>query len=144
MRLSNILMPLAFATLASFSLPCGAQTELDSIIDDGPSWTAGGHYTAELDLGNKTLTVLPLDGTDQVIGLATLSAPKDLSAGVYMLEDHGGSFRLISTHPDGVVAPELESRALNSVLDQGSDALSLSTQAMAALSAANVGAIYIH
>ena len=109
MRLSQLFVPIA---LASFACLSNAQDNLDTAIDEGPSWTAGGHYTAELDLSAKTLTLLPLAGADQVIGLATLNAPSDLSPGVYMLDASAAGFNLISIHPDGVVANDMESRQI--------------------------------
>lgn len=143
MRLSQLFAPLAFAALASASY---AQTDhdLDNVIDDGPSWTAGGHYTAELDLSSKTLTLLPLTGADQVIGLATLHTPSDLSPGVYMLEVTDNEYSLISTHPDGVISDAFDSRQIIVGSNGAASALSLSAQAFAVLSGANVGAIYIH
>ena len=135
-----------FATLVLSTFAClnHAQSDLDIIVDDGPSWTAGGHYTAELDLGAKTLTLLPLVGADQVINLATLNVPSDLSPGVYMLDSSNTGFRLISTHPDGVIADAYESRPIVASNHATESDLSLSTQALSILSDANVGAIYIH
>lgn len=141
MRFSQLFAALALASFASFSC---AQNELDTFIDEGPSWTAGGHYTAELDLNAKTLTLLPLVGTDQVIDLATLSAPSDLSPGVYMLDTSANGISLISTHPEGVIADAVESRQIVAGSDAANSALNLSVQAFALLSDANVGAIYIH
>jgi hypothetical protein len=141
MRLSQLFAPLVFATLVSVSY---AQNDLDSIIDEGPSWTAGGHYTAELDLSAKTLTLLPLTGTDQVIGFATLNTPSDLSPGVYVLDVTDNEYTLISTHPDGVVGDAFDSRQIVAGDKGEASALSLSAQAFAILSGANVGAIYIH
>ena len=141
MRIYQLFAPLA---LVSFACTSYAQSDLDAVIDDGPSWTAGGHYTAELDLSAKTLTLLPLDGVDQVIGLATSNMPSDLSPGVYMLDANATGISLISTHPEGVVSDAMESRQIVAGNDNASSALSLSTQAYAILSDANVGAIYIH
>ncbi len=141
MRLSQLFTPLALASFACLSY---AQNDLDSVIDDGPSWSAGGHYTAELDLNAKTLTLLPLTGADQVIGLATFDVPSDLSPGVYMLDASATGINLISTHPDGVVADAVESREIVAGNNHSPSALSLSKQAYETLSDANVGAIYIH
>ncbi len=141
MRFSQLFAALVLASITSLSW---AQTELDTVIDEGPSWTAGGHYTAELDLNAKTLTLLPLVGTDQVIDLATLSAPSDLSPGVYMLDTSANGISLISTHPEGVIADAVESRQIVAGSDAANSALNLSVQAFALLSDANVGAIYIH
>ena len=141
MRLSQLFAPIALVSFACLSF---AQNDLDTTIDEGPSWTAGGHYTAELDLSAKTLTLLPLAGADQVIGLATLNAPSDLSPGVYMLDLSTEGFNLISTHPEGVVANDLDSLQIVEGNSAASSALSLSVQAYAVLSDANVGAIYIH
>ncbi len=141
MRLSQLFASIALASFACLSY---AQDDLDTIVDDGPCWTAGGHYTAELDLGAKTLTLLPIDGVDQVIGMATFNAPSDLSPGVYMLDATATGFNLISTHPEGVDSDAIESRQIIADSKNAAPALSLSTQAYAVLSDANVGAIYIH
>ena len=141
MRLSKLFAPLALASFAGLSY---AQNDLDTAIDEGPSWTAGGHYTAELNLAAKTLTLLPLNGVDQVIGLATFNAPNDLSPGVYMLDATATGFNLISTHPEGVASDAIESRPIIVDSKSAAPALSLSTQAYAVLSDANVGAIYIY
>ena len=143
MRLSQLFAPLALATLVSTSYAQN-DLDLDSVIDDGPSWTSGGHYTAELDLSSKTLTLLPLTGADQVIGLATLHTPSDLSPGVYMLDVTDNEYSLISTHPDGVLPNALDSRQIIVGTKGEASALSLSAHAFAVLSGANVGAIYIH
>ena len=141
MRLSKLFASL---TLASFACLSYAQNDLDTAIDEGPSWTAGGHYTAELDLTAKTLTLLPLDGVDQVIDLATFNAPSDLSPGVYMLDATAAGFNLISTHPEGVASNDIESRQIVANSKSAGSALNLSVQAYTVLSDANVGAIYIH
>ena len=141
MRLSQLFASLALSTFACLS---HAQKELDFVVDDGPSWTAGGHYTAELDLSAKTLTLLPLAGADQVIELETLNVPSDLTPGVYMLDASDTGFSLISTHPEGVIANAFESRQIVASGNTSAKALSLGAHALALLSNANVGAIYIH
>ena len=141
MRISQLL---ASAALASFTCLSLAQNDMDTVIDDGPSWTAGGHYTAELDISANTLTLLPLTGADQVIGLATSSTPIDLSPGIYIIDESAAGFNLISTHPEGVASDAFESRQIIAGSETNSSALSLSAQAYAVLSDADAGAIYIH
>jgi hypothetical protein len=116
----------------------------DSVIDEGPSWTAGGHYTAELNLSANTLTLMPLAGDDQVFEGAALTSPEDLRAGVYMVQSDNNQWRLISTHPEGVADSATEQRALVAGATTELDALGLSVAALDALSQANVGAIYIY
>jgi hypothetical protein len=137
------LMIIALALAAACTSNARAQID-DNVIDEGPSWTAGGHYTAELNLSANTLTLLPLAGDDQVFEGAALTSPQDLRAGVYMLQANANQWQLISTHPEGVLESETEQRALVAGATTQLDALGLSVAALDALSQANVGAIYIH
>ena len=47
MRVTQLIASLILASFACLSY---AQDDIDTTIDEGPSWTAGGHYTAELNL----------------------------------------------------------------------------------------------
>jgi hypothetical protein len=136
MRILSLALSLAAAL--AFGTNLGAQS--DDHIDDGPSWTAGGHYTAELDLSRQTLTLLPLEGADQVITRASMNTPTAMVPGVYVLD--GGA--LISTHPQGMALDVQESRTLTSELTSDTNAVRLSNEALLARNNGNVGAIYIH
>ena len=61
-----------------------------------------------------------------------------------MLEVTDNEYSLISTHPDGVISDAFDSRQIIVGSNGAASALSLSAQAFAVLSGANVGAIYIH
>ena len=141
MRLTHKFATLAFATIACINT---AKADSDYAIDEGPSWSAGGHYTAEIDLSANTLTFLPLTGTDQVIAFALSKAPLDLRPGVYMLDVNSAGLNLVTTHPEGVQSDAIENRLVIAAGDSMPSTLSLSAQAYALLSDANVGAIYIH
>jgi hypothetical protein len=137
------LIIIALALAAACTSNARAQID-DSVIDEGPSWTAGGHYTAELNLSANTLTLMPLAGDDQVFEGAALTSPQDLRAGVYMVQSNDNQFQLISTHPEGGLESDTEQRALVAGATTQLNALGLSVAALDALSQANVGAIYIH
>lgn len=137
---------LALTLVCVAALSPSSRAQLDSeIIDDGtPAWTAGGHYTAEINLTQNTLTLMPLDGADVVFESATVSRPNALDSGVYLVDTSDHVMRLVSTHPEGVVAPAVEERELTSGVTSRIDAVGLKPEAVNALLAANVNAILIY
>lgn len=137
---------LALTLVCVAALSPSSRAQLDSeIIDDGtPAWTAGGHYTAEINLAQNTLTLLPLDGADVVFEAATVSRPSVLDTGVYLVDASAHTMRLVSTHPEGVSTPDVEERELTSGVTSRIDAVGLKPEAVDALLAANVNAILIY
>ena len=139
------LLALTLVCVAALSPSSRAQLDNSEIIDDGtPTWTAGGHYTAEINLAQNTLTLLPLDGADVVFEAATVSRPRAMDAGVYLVDASEHTMRLLSTHPEGVSTPHVEERALISGVTSRIDAVGLKPEAVDALLAANVNAILIY
>lgn len=114
----------------------------------GPVWSAGGHYTAELDLGALELTLLPLAGLDARLGLRELCPPgRHLDDGVYVLQAEGKNWVLQRTHPNGE-PPSLGSERVTLAACEDPlaprDALKLPQLALLAMEQAAVGAVYIH
>ena len=133
------------AVALSISLGAAAQ-EIDETI--GPVWTAGGHYTAELDLKQSELTLLPLDGLDARLGVSQVCAPgRHLDDGVYVLQTEGKKWVLQRTHPNGdltSLGSELVPLAACEDPQAPHDALRLPQLALLAMEQAAVGAVYIH
>lgn len=114
----------------------------------GPVWTAGGHYTAELDLGALELTLLPLAGLDARLGLRELCPPgRHLDDGVYVLQAEGESWVLHRTHPNGEPPSLGSERVVLAACEDPlapRDALKLPQLALLAMEQAAVGAVYVH
>lgn len=131
--------------VAAFAAGASAE-EIDSATS--PVWTPGGHYTAELNLNQAQLTLLPLSGEDARLGLAHVCAPgRSVDEGVYVLQAEGGRWMLQRTHPNGqLFSLGSEYLPLAACEDPAAprDALRLPQQAIHALEQAAVGAIYIH
>lgn len=138
------LFALTLVCVAALSPSSQAQSDTEIIDDGSPTWTAGGHYTAEINLAQNTLTLLPLDGADVVFEAATVSRPRGLDSGVYLVDASAHTMRLLSTHPEGMSAPEVEERELTRGVTSRIDAVGLKPEAVNALLAANVNAILIY
>ena len=142
-------MKIALAVCAVAALLNGALANAPAFEESEPVWTAGGHYTAELDLAQSTLTFLLLDADPSIADVATplntCATPNGLVEGVYMLELAADGFALRTTHPTS--AFELASEESYAVVPCGanSDAhtLALPQAALDMLSAKSVGAVYV-
>jgi hypothetical protein len=142
-------MKIAFAVCAVATLLNSVFANAPALEDSEPVWTAGGHYTAEIDLRQSTLTFLLLD-TDPNQGdiatpVETCALPTGLVEGVYMLEVAAHGFALHTTHPTSAfkLAPD-ETYALRACGDQSdSQTLALPQTALDMLSAKSVGAVYV-
>jgi hypothetical protein len=111
---------------------------------EAPSWTAGGHYTAELDLSANQLTLLPLDGPDIALALAPCAQPNNLLEGVYLLTVGSEQTRLITTHPQSALPwSEAEQFAVRGCNSGGTDSVQWSAEVEAMLRLHSVGAIYV-
>jgi hypothetical protein len=142
-------MKIAIAVCAITSLLNSAMANAPALDETDPVWTAGGHYTAEIDLRQNTLTFLPLDSdlqfADIAIPLASCAQPMGLLEGVYGLELASDGFALRTTHPTSAfeLAPD-ESYAVRACGDNAdSQTLSLPQAALDLLSAKSVGSVYV-
>lgn len=120
--------------------------DIDPVI--GPVWTAGGHYTAELDMRELQLRLLPLAGLDAKVGLRDICAPgRVIDDGVYILQAEGKSWVLQRTYPNGAEVNLGSERVPLAACEDPMaprDALKLPQLALLAMEQAAVGAVYVH
>lgn len=134
-------------TLGALSL-AGAAAAQDIDPSNDPVWSAGGHYTAELDLGSARLNLFPLSGADQQLNLRNACAPgREVAAGVYLLIAEGKGYQLKRTTPHG--QPQVlgsDDIALTHCEDYAAprSALRVPADVLSAFEHAAVGAVYVH
>ena len=117
---------------------------------EAPAWTAGGHYTAEIDLSARMLTVMPLEGADIHLTLPLCNDrasawSNSLATGVYLLHQDSEGTSLTTTHPSSALPVSAEeSFAVEDCANAaGNAALALSSDAMNLLAAHQVAAVYV-
>jgi len=142
-------MKIAFAVCAVATLLNSVFANAPAPDESDPVWTAGGHYTAEIDLRQNTLTFLLLDADpgpgDVATPLQTCALPAGLVEGVYLLEIAADGFALHTTHPTSAfeLAPD-ETYSLRACGAQSdTQTLALPQAALDMLSAKSVGAVYV-
>lgn len=137
---------LALTILAAVA-HCAAAQANDPFVDptDGPVWSAGGHYTAELDLQAAELRLFPLAGADQRLSLRHSCAPvRAPAAGVYLLlrSRHGYSLQPTHAHEQGEYGA-IELTHCDNLLAPA-DALRVPAAVLHALEHNSAGALYVH
>jgi hypothetical protein len=136
----------ALLSLSTLALAGAAVQEIDATND--PVWSAGGHYTAELDLRAARLNLFPLNGTDQQLNLRDACAPgREVAAGVYLLVAAGQGYQLMRTTPHG--QPQVlgsDQIRLTDCDDHAAprSALRVPADVLHAFERAAVGAVYVH
>lgn len=135
-----LVLALSTAALSSSALAQDIDPSNDSV------WTAGGHYTAELNLSGAELKLYPLGGVDQQLSLRNACAPgREVASGVYVLVSGKQGYQLRRTthgQPQVLGSDEI---ALTHCEDYNAprSALRVPVSVLQAFEAAAVGAVYV-
>jgi hypothetical protein len=129
-------------------LALAADMDQDVIVLDTPYWEAGAAYSADFNLSNQQLTLLPLSGVDlQVDAKSNCASTTGIDEGVYSLVKADDGYQLHASYPEG---GRVEFDQGDVVLDSCDDAnasnvrLAMPAYALALLDSYHVGAIYLH